>query len=143
MNEDRNRDRGSGAAGGGAGTPGGVNAAELQHREKDDLSGTGGSSGGGTRAGAGDVSGGTTDRDEDPAVSQSGDAGDAMGRGKLAASESGGRPSTSIGDALGDPGRPTPGSGTKDRGELGGGGAMGGGGAGVKGTGSPGGDSRR
>lgn len=41
--------------------PGGVNGAELASRDKDDLGGTGGSSGG-TRAGRGEPSGGVSDR---------------------------------------------------------------------------------
>ena len=42
--------------------PGGVNGAEFADRDKDDLGGTGDSSGGGTRAGRGKPRGGMADR---------------------------------------------------------------------------------
>ena len=42
--------------------PGGVNGAEFADRDKDDLGGTGDSSGGGTRAGQGKPRGGMADR---------------------------------------------------------------------------------
>jgi hypothetical protein len=45
----------------------GLAGRRLAERDKDDLDGTGGSSGGGTIAGAGTVSGGTTDRSAGPA----------------------------------------------------------------------------
>ncbi|WP_114953369.1 hypothetical protein [Sphingosinicella terrae] len=113
------KDAARGPEGGASG--GGLNGAELQRREKDALGGEGGSSGGGTLAGAGDPSGGTTDREKDPAVPGSGDSGDAMGKGKLAAARDG---RISGGEAIGaGAGRAKVGSGTPaDTGDLGGGG---------------------
>ena len=103
-------------------TPGGgINGAELQEREKDELSGTGGSSGGGAIAGSGDVSGGTSDREQDPASPAAGGSGDAMGKGRMAAAREG---RGGGGEALGTgAGGAAIGSGTpRDTGDLGGGG---------------------
>ena len=107
---------------GGMNLGGGINGIELQNREKDVLFGTGGSSGGGTIAGSGDTSGGATGRDQDPALPTAGDAGDAIGRGKLAAA--GANTGPRGGEALGaGAGRGNTGSGTpRDTGDLGGGG---------------------
>lgn len=89
--DEDNRDKGRGPVGpdptqGSAGPyiGGGINGAELMNREKDDLGGTGGSSGGGTHAAYGArVSGGTTDRTTDSASPTSGDSGDALGGGVM------------------------------------------------------------
>jgi hypothetical protein len=62
-------------------TGGGISGAELPNADRDALSGTGGSSGGGTIAGSGDASGGTTDREPSVASALAGDEGDALGEG--------------------------------------------------------------
>jgi hypothetical protein len=132
---------------------------------QDPLSGTGGSAGGGTRAGEGEPSGGVTDdtefSNEHPLASPgelAGTADQAIAReiealgpvdGSLAdaaSGDAGGAGSTTMGDAIGsaagiDVGEGTPG----DKGDLGGGGASLGqsSGTGPAGSGSPGGDNRQ
>ena len=132
---------------------------------QDPLSGTGGSAGGGTRAGEGEPSGGVTDdkdfSDEHPLASPgelAGTADQAIAReiealgpvdGSLAdaaSDESGEAGASTMGDAVGsaagmDIGQGAPG----DKAGLGGGGASlrQSGGTGPAGTGSPGGDSRK
>lgn len=125
---------------------------------QDPLSGTGGSSGGGTRAGEGDPSGGVTDdtppdeevlaspegADEREIATEAAALGEADGSVAAAAGVGGGAGMTTMGDAIGaaagmDVGQGTPG----DKGGLGGGGASleQDGGTGPAGSGSPGGNN--
>ena len=148
---------------------GGLGDKAMEAATSEPLSGTGGSDGGGAIAGSGDSTGGRSDQspgpigqdagtDEGGTIAASGrlagQGGDeeateaaALGAadGSLADAAQQRQPGgTTIGDALGSPGRDI-GSGTPgDRGELGGGGPGGlGGGTGPAGTASPGGHSRR
>ena len=146
--------------------PGGVNGAEFADRDKDDLGGTGDSSGGGTRAGRGEPPGGTAVRQ---AGGMLGATPFGAGAGSLAGLDGGGIAAEaaalgaadgSLADAADDrePGaerlsagptgleaigqgarRGDVGSGTRgDSGDLGGGG----GGTGSAGSTNPGGDNR-
>ena len=123
---------------GGAAAAGGLNEAVLAGRDKEDLGGAGGSSGGGTMAGAGEPSGGTLDRAGDTLAdvtdNEVAKEAAALGPsdGSLADAANGNGPrlpgvgpvggeTVGSGAGRGDPGSGTPGG----RGELGGGGPLG------------------
>lgn len=120
----------------------GLNEAAAADLGEDELGGTGGSSGGGTTEGKGQVSGGTTDRERSmPAGTAHGIAAEAealghpegglagMGQRSNAGAEPTGAETVGAGAGRGEPGSGT----AKDTGDLGGGG----GGTGPAGTDGP------
>lgn len=125
----------------------GLNEAAAADLDEDELGGTGGSSGGGTRQGKGAISGGTTDREERlPAGTAHGIAAEAaalgnpeggfamMGQRSNAGAEPTGAETVGAGGSRGEPGSGTP----ADSGEVGGAGS----GTGPEGAASPGGRGR-